>query len=81
KNGQDVINWPSKLNTEFFQLLGVADVHEPALTKGVMERRSDVDKQWATYKSDLQTIMNTDVAAYNQMFREKNIPAIVLDKN
>ncbi|MEZ4973106.1 MAG: glycosyl hydrolase [Cyclobacteriaceae bacterium] len=81
KNGQDVINWPSKLNTEFFQLLGVADVHEPALTQGVMERRSDVDKQWATYKSDLQKIMNTDVAAYNQMFREKNIPAIVLDKN
>lgn len=81
KNGQDVINWPSKLNAEFFQLLGVADVHDPALTKGVQERKSEIDKQWVGYKQELQTLLNRDVAAYNAMFKNNNIPAVVTESN
>lgn len=80
KNGQDVINWPSKLNAEFFQLLSVADTHEPALTKGAMDRRKDIDQQWAKYKQELKDITTKDVTSYNEMFRSKNIPAIVIDQ-
>ena len=81
KNGQDVINWPSKLNAEFFQLLNAVDEHEPALTKGAVDRRKDIDAQWTQYKQDLKSIMDKDVAAYNEMFRTKNIPAIVVNQN
>lgn len=80
KNGQDVINWPSKLNAEFFQLMNVADSHEPALTKGALDRRKDIDQQWAQYKQALKDIIDKDVVAYNEMFRSKNIPAIVVDQ-
>lgn len=80
KNGQDVINWPSKLNAEFFQLMNVADSHEPALTKGALDRRKDIDQQWAQYKQALKDITDKDVVAYNEMFRSKNIPAIVVDQ-
>ncbi|MEQ9592372.1 MAG: glycosyl hydrolase, partial [Cyclobacteriaceae bacterium] len=79
KNGQDVINWPSKINTEYFQLLGAADVHEPALTKGVKDRYADLEKQWANYKQEMQGIIGNDIAAYNNMFRIKNIPAVVTE--
>lgn len=79
KNGQDVINWPSKLNTEYFQLLGVADVHEPALTQGVKDRHKDLESQWATYKQQMQDLINKDIASYNAMFKAKNIPAVVTE--
>lgn len=77
KNGQDVINWPSKLNTEYFQLLGVADAHEPSLTKGVKDRYEDLESQWAKHKQDMQELINKDIASYNAMFKAKNIPAVV----
>ena len=79
KNGQDVINWPSKLNTEYFQLLGVADVHEPALTKGVKDRYKDLESQWSTYKQQMQDLISKDIASYNAMFKAKNIPAVVTE--
>ena len=79
KNGQDVINWPSKLNTEYFQLLGVADVHEPALTQGVKDRYKDLESQWANYKSQMQDLIGKDIASYNAMFKAKNIPAVVTE--
>jgi hypothetical protein len=79
KNGQDVINWPSKLNTEYFQLLGVADVHEPALTQGVKDRYKDLESQWATYKQQMEDLISKDIAAYNTMFKAKNIPAVVTE--
>jgi hypothetical protein len=78
KNGQDVINWPSKLNAEFFQLLGVADSHEPALTKGVKDRRQEIDSQWSKHKQEMQSIIDKDIASYNDMFKSENIPAVVI---
>ncbi len=79
KNGQDVINWPSKLNTEYFQLLGVADAHEPALTQGVKDRFKDLESQWSGYRQQMQEIINTDISSFNAMFKAKNIPAVVTE--
>jgi len=78
KNGQDIINWPSKLNAEFFQLLGVADTHDPALTKGAKDRKREIDGQWARFKQELQSIIDSDIASYNEMFKSENIPAVVV---
>ncbi|MEQ8424841.1 MAG: glycosyl hydrolase, partial [Cyclobacteriaceae bacterium] len=79
KNGQDVINWPSKLNTEYFQLLNVADAHEPALTQGAKDRFKDLESQWGAYKQQMQTLVSKDIAAYNAMFKAKNIPALITE--
>ncbi|MCB0491601.1 MAG: glycosyl hydrolase [Cyclobacteriaceae bacterium] len=80
KNGQDVINWPSKLNAEFFQLLGVADSHDPVLTKGVKDRRQEIESQWSNRKQEIQQLIDKDIAAYNEMFKSENIPAVVVKK-
>lgn len=79
KNGQDVINWPSKMNTEYFQLLSVADAHEPVLTQGVKDRYKDLESQWSNSKQQMQDIVSKDIAAYNAMFKAKNIPAVVTE--
>lgn len=79
KNFQDVINFPNKLNSEFLQLRGVADAHDPRLTKGVQDRARDVQADWSKYRGQMQEIIQKDIADYNKKFRDKNMPAVVTD--
>lgn len=79
KNFQDVINWPSKLNAEYFNLRSVVDVHDPRITQGAQDRFNDLEKQWAMYKAELQNLLNKDIADYNRMFKDKSIPALVVE--
>ena len=78
KNGQDVINWPSKLNAELFNLKRLADAHEPIVTEGVKTRATDLEKEWLTYKQHLSTDLRRDVDAYNTLFKNKNLPALMM---
>jgi hypothetical protein len=79
KNFQDVINFPNKLNSEFLQLRGVADQHDPRLTKGVQDRARDVQADWAKYKQQMQILINSDIDNYNKMFKDKNMPALITE--
>jgi hypothetical protein len=80
KNFQDVINFPNKLNSEFLQLRGVADTHDPRLTKGVQDRAHDVQAEWAKFKMQMNQLIEKDIAEYNRVFREKNMPALMPEK-
>jgi photosystem II stability/assembly factor-like uncharacterized protein len=80
KNFQDVINWPSKLNAEYFQLLAVADAAEPAVTQGARDRYDDLQMQWEKARNELDELISKDVAAFNAKFKEMNVPALVIDK-
>ena len=80
KNFQDVINFPNKLNSEFLQLRGVADTHDPRLTKGVQDRARDVQGDWNKYKQQMVDMETKDIGSYNQMFKDKNVPAIITEK-
>ena len=80
KNFQDVINFQNKLNSEFLQLRGVADTHDPRLTKGVQDRAHYVQTDWNKYKQQMHDIETKDISNYNQMFKDKNVPALILDK-
>lgn len=77
KNFQDVINFPNKLNSEFLQLRSVADTHDPKLTKGVQDRAKDVQAEWAQHKQHMNELINKDVADYNKIFKDKNLPALI----
>jgi photosystem II stability/assembly factor-like uncharacterized protein len=79
KNFQDVINFQSKLNAEFLQLRGVADAHDPRLTKGVQDRARDVEAEWAKHKQQLNELIQKDIGNYNRLFKEKNLPAVITD--
>ena len=79
KNFQDVINFPNKLNSEFLQLRGVADTHDPRLTKGVQDRAHDVQADWSKYKQQMQILINLDIGQYNKLFKDKNMPALITE--
>ena len=79
KNFQDVINFPNKLNSEFFQLRTTVDVHDPRVTEGVRDRYRDVQADWQKYKQQINEIVQKDVASYNKMFKDKNLPALMIE--
>ena len=79
KNFQDVINFPNKLNSEFLHLRGVADTHDPRLTKGAQDRARDVEADWTKYKQQMTEIIQKDINNYNRLFKDKNLPAVITD--
>jgi hypothetical protein len=78
KNIQDVINYPGKLNAEFFALRGAADVHDPRITQGVKERYADLLAQWQKAEVKHKQIIAEDIPAYNQLYKSKNIDVLLI---
>ncbi|WP_116771817.1 WD40/YVTN/BNR-like repeat-containing protein [Maribacter litoralis] len=78
KTFQDVINFENKLNAQLLNLRGYIDVTEPKVTAGAKERLRDLLATWNTFKTEHNTIINTEMKAYNTMFQSLNIPAIIL---
>ncbi|RTL55891.1 MAG: glycosyl hydrolase [Sphingobacteriales bacterium] len=77
KNFQDVINFPSKLNVDFVNLKGLADAHDPRITKGLKDRLADLEKQWNKYKAVYDNELRKAIDDYNALFKQKNLPAII----
>ncbi len=77
-NFQDVINFPSKLNAQYFDLRFAADTHDPRLTQGVQQRFADLEKEWATHKSALKVLLDTDIKQYNDKYKAQNLPAVIM---
>lgn len=77
KNGQDVINWPSKLNVDFFALRSSLDAHDPRITQGVKDRLADLEAEWEKQQKAMQDLLQKDIAAYNEAFKARNVPAII----
>ncbi len=78
KSTQDVINWPGKLNAEFFVLKNKLDTHDPRVTEGVRSRLSDLEAQWTKHRQTLYQLLEEDVHAFNRKYREMQIPALIV---
>lgn len=80
KSGQDVLNFPVRLNNHLAALQGVVASADTAPTKQSYEVfdlvSQQVDEQLAKWKS----IVATDVAAYNALVKQQDVPAIILTK-
>lgn len=81
KTFQDVINFNNKLNAQLIQLKSYIDQANPKVTKGAKERYIDLIKDWEVYKKERDSIMNSDMNAYNDLYKSLNIPALILEKN
>jgi hypothetical protein len=76
QNGQDVINWPSKLNVEFFNIKGLADAPDPKITQGIKNRLADLQSQWNAEKIKL-TVIKKSITAYNALYKSQQHEAII----
>lgn len=78
-NGQDVINWPSKLNAEFFNLHGLLDAHDPTVTQGIKNKLADVENQWRGFKDTYESVIKAAIATYNLHYQEAKVPAVLIN--
>jgi photosystem II stability/assembly factor-like uncharacterized protein len=78
KSGQDVLNFPVRLNNHLVALSGVVGSADSAPTKQSYEVfdmvTKAVDEQLAKWK----TIVSTDVASYNSLMKQQDVPALML---
>ncbi|MEM6377812.1 MAG: glycosyl hydrolase [Bacteroidota bacterium] len=77
---QDVINFSNGLNAELLDLKRRVDTHNPVITEGAVQRLDDLLVEWKTKKSLMQEILEREVNTFNQIFKEKNIPALIIPK-
>ena len=77
QNGQDVINWPSKLNAELFFIKGLADAADPRITQGIKTRYADLLAQWKLEGEKIGKLKNA-IIAYNQLYKSQGMEGIVL---
>ena len=78
KTFQDVINFNNKLNSQLIRLKSYIDQADPKVTQGTKELYNDLMDDWQVYKNERDAIINTEMKAYNSLYRSLDIPALIL---
>lgn len=79
KGFQDALNWPAKLNSEFFLIRNNLDTHDPRIPQGYKIRFDDLQKTWSKHKQEYNDLINREVKQFNEMFRQKDIPVLTVE--
>lgn len=80
KSGQDVLNYPIRLDDKLGGVYNIASTGYGAPSKQVEEAYKDVAAQIDEQLQKLDAVIKNDVPALNTMIREKNLPLIGLKK-
>ena len=80
KGFQDALNWPAGIISEFFYIRSNLDVNDPTIPEGYKQRASDLQSTWQGFQNTYNDLMNNDVSKYNDMFKQKNLPALSAPK-
>jgi hypothetical protein len=78
KTFQDVINYNNQLNAQLMHLKGFVDNSDPKVTQGAKQRLADLLEDWKIYENEKKAIVNTEMAAYNRMYTDLGLPALIL---
>ena len=78
ETGQDVINFPNQLYAEFLDLKQRVDSQDPRVTAGARQRLENLLSQWSLFKTQMRRIVDEDIASFNRLYREQQVPAIIL---
>jgi len=78
----ETIPFPKRLCAELINLRNRVDGPDPFITGGARNRLADLLRDWDRYKTDMYTIINTDVTAFNLLYQQENVPPLILpDRN
>src|SRR5262249_7783889 len=78
KSGQDVLNYPIRLNNYLVALGGVVESSDSAPTQVSYEVFDMFSKQLDEQLAKWKQILGTEVPAYNDLVRKQEVPAIIL---
>jgi hypothetical protein len=76
KSGQDVLNYPIRLNDKISGLYNYANSGNNAPTKQVKQAYADLSTMADIQLKKLQQLLDKDVVELNQLIREKAVPVI-----
>ncbi|HEX8801449.1 MAG TPA: hypothetical protein VF772_22690 [Terriglobales bacterium] len=76
KSGQDVLNYPVRLNNHFVALGGVVDSASTAPTQQSYEVFDMLSQQLNEQMTKWKEIVATDVPAYNNLVKQQEVPAL-----
>ncbi|MEL7193651.1 MAG: exo-alpha-sialidase [Bacteroidota bacterium] len=79
KTFQDVINFNNMLNAQLIQLASYIDQADPQVTQGAKDRLDDLLADWQVYKDERDAIVNTEMKAYNELYKSLEIPALIIE--
>lgn len=77
---QDVINFPNRLNAELLDLKSRMDSHEPHITQGAKARLVELMSEWKILKNALDQLIIYDVANFNNLYKARQLPALIVPK-
>lgn len=80
KSGQDVLNYPIRLNNYLVALGGVVESDDSAPTQVSYEVFDMLSKQLDEQLAKWKQILSTDVPAYNEVVKKQEVPAIIMAK-
>ena len=78
-NGQDIINFANGINGQFGFLMGQVEGN-PVLTKAARQRLAELEQQWAAVRSEVDTIEQVDVPAFNKLLLDGQVPGVSVRK-
>jgi photosystem II stability/assembly factor-like uncharacterized protein len=78
KSGQDVLNYPIRLNNYLVALGGVVESSDSAPTQVSYEVFDMLSKQLDEQLAKWKQILGADVPGYNDVVRKQEVPAIIL---
>jgi hypothetical protein len=76
KSGQDVLNYPIRLNDKLSGVFDAANSGNMAPSKQVREVYADLSSQIDRELAKLKTIRERDIPAFNELIRQKALPVI-----
>jgi hypothetical protein len=78
QSGQDPLNFPIKLNNKLAALGGVVAATDIAPTAQSMMVFEDLASQTNVQFAKLDKLLKADLAAFNKLVHDQNVPAVVL---
>ena len=60
-------------------LKSYVDAPLPELTRGARERLGDLLGQWSAMARERDALVEDEMEAYNQLYRELGLPALILE--
>ncbi len=76
-DGQTVINFPQRLNQYYIYLRSAIDGSDSGTTDGQQGRLAALGEDWARQQRTAGTLFGDELAAFNRLVRDRNIPAVV----
>ena len=75
---QDVENFPTKVDNQLAYVYWYVDLADARPTEGQRERYIDLKEELRVILSRLQTLINTDLAAFNDKVREMGVAPVIV---